>query len=217
MKRRSLTMCTVASLLIWSAGADAQEANGDAAAAPGRFSKAIAWTASAFDGAEFTRDGFHPSFGDLISGSGPSVGSGYRLHLFGRRAIIDLSGEISTRRYMAAQSSIVWPEIAGGKMSLGAQVKYADFTQVNFFGIGSQAQKGDQTDYRLRYIDVGGFAMLPMHRGITVTAGAGALRGARVSGGTSTLVPAVAERFDEETAPGLVRQPNYLHADVTIE
>jgi outer membrane protein assembly factor BamA len=201
---------------MWSAGAAAQEATGNAAAS-GRLSKAIVWTESVIDGAATGRDGFHPEFGELISGSGPSIGSGYRQHLFGSRALVEVSAEVSTRRYTAAQSTILWPNLAGGRVSLGAQVKYQDFTAINFFGIGPDAQKDNQSDYRLRYVDIGGFAAVPINPRLTMTARAGALRGMSLRRGTSTLVPATADRFDDEAAPGLSRQPNYLHADLTIE
>ena len=216
MNRRASTLCSLGCLVMWSAGVAAQEANGNAAA-PGLLSKAIVWTESAFDGAATGRDGFHPAFGELISGSGPSLGSGYRQHLFGSRALLDVSAEVSTRRYTAAQSTILWPNLAGGRVSLGAQVKYHDFTAINFFGIGANAQRDDQTNYRLRYVDIGGFATLPIGRRLTMTARAGALRGTSLERGTSTLVPATADRFDDEAAPGLSRQPNYLHADFAIE
>jgi outer membrane protein assembly factor BamA len=215
MNRSAFTVCSLA-MVMWSAGAAAQVANGNAAAAD-RLSKAIVWTESIIDGAATGRDGFHPSFGDLISGSGPSIGSGYRQHLFGDRALLDVSAEVSTRRYTAAQSTILWPNLAGGRVSLGAQVKYQDFTAINFFGVGPNALEDDQTNYRLRYVDVGGFATLPINRRFTVTAHAGALRGMSLGRGTSTLVPATADRFDDEAAPGLSRQPNYLHADLAIE
>lgn len=118
MNRRASTLCSFGCLVMWSAGVAAQEANGNAAA-QGLLSKAIVWTESAIDGAATGRDGFHPAFGELISGSGPSIGSGYRQHLFGSRALLDVSAEVSTRRYTAAQSTILWPNLAGGRVSLG--------------------------------------------------------------------------------------------------
>lgn len=214
MKRYARALCTLGCVLLSSPRLQAQDSNREPAA-PGRLSKAIAWTESAFDGVPPGADGFYPVFGGLISGSGPSAGPGYRLHLPGQ-AVFDVSAEASTRRYMAAQSTISWPGLAGGRLSLGGQLQYQDFTAINFFGIGSSSNRGDQTDYRLRYVDVGGFAAVSPNRWFTITARAGALRGTRLERGTSTLVPTISDRFDDDAAPGLTRQPNYLHADVTI-
>src|SRR5258705_11622008 len=159
MNRSASTVCFLGCVVMWASGAAAQEANGSSAA-PGRLSKAIVWTESVIDGAATGRDGVHATFGELISGSGPSIGSGYRQHLLGGRALFDVSAEVSTRRYTAAQSTILWPNLAGGRVSVGAQVKYHDFTAINFFGVGADAPKDNQTDYRLRYVDIGGFATL---------------------------------------------------------
>lgn len=216
MNRRASTLWSLGCLVMWSAGVAAQEATGNAAA-PGLLSKAIVWTAARLDGDGASRDGFHPALGDLISGSGPSIGSGYRLHILGNQAMIDVSAEVSTRRYRTAQSTIVWPSIGARGVSLGAQVKYQDFTAINFFGIGPNSLENDQTDYRLRYVDIGGFATIPVSRFLTMTARAGALRGARLERGTNALVPSIGDRFDDDSAPGLAKQPNYLHADLTLE
>jgi outer membrane protein assembly factor BamA len=43
------------------------------------------------------------------------------------------------------------------------------------------------------------------------------MRGSAVSSGTSPLYPSIETRFNEGSAPGLIAQPNYLHADVAID
>jgi outer membrane protein assembly factor BamA len=196
----------------------AQEpASGDATAAPGRLSRAVAWTEAKADGAAGAPDGFYPEFGGLIGGSGASVGPGYRRYLSRDRLLVDVSGAVSWRRYQMLQGHIEWPRGIGERVSLGANVKYQDFTQINFFGVGSDTLKADQTDYRLKYLDAGGFGTLHAKSWLTVTGRAGVMRRADISRGTSTLHPSTEERFDEQSAPGLTNQPNYVHADLAIE
>jgi len=196
----------------------AQEAaSGGATASPGRLARAVAWTEAKVDGAAGPRDGFYPEFGGLITGAGLSVGPGYRRFLFRDRMLVDVSGAVSWRRYQMLQGKIEWPRGIGERVTLGAHVKYQDFTQINFFGVGSDALKSDQTDYRLRYLDAGGFATMHATPWLTITGGGGVLRRANIARGTSTVYPSTDERFDEAAAPGLTNQPNYVHADLAIE
>jgi outer membrane protein assembly factor BamA len=163
------------------------------------------------------RDGFYPEFGGLIAGSGLSAGPGYRHYLLRDRMRVDVSGAVSWRRYSMMQGTIMWPGGIGERLSLGAQAKYQDFTQINFFGVGAGTLKSDQTNYRLKYVDTGGFAAVQATPWLAITGRAGLHRRANLSRGTSVLHPSTGERFDDEAAPGLMRQPNYTHADVAIE
>ncbi|OLC43590.1 MAG: hypothetical protein AUH43_20370 [Acidobacteria bacterium 13_1_40CM_65_14] len=202
----------------WAPSVAAQDAASDGAAVvPGRLARTLAWTEAKVDGAAGAPDGFYPEFGGLITGSGVSVGPGYRRYLLRDRIFVDVSGAVSWRRYQMLQGKIEWPRGIGERVSFGAHVKYQDFTQINFFGVGSDTLKGDQTDYRLKYLDAGGFATLHAKPWLTVTGRAGVLRGADIARGTSTLHPSTDERFDEQSAPGLTNQPNYVHADLAIE
>ncbi|OLE83870.1 MAG: hypothetical protein AUF76_05165 [Acidobacteria bacterium 13_1_20CM_2_65_9] len=198
MRKRFCWAWLFLSACAWAPSVAAQEAASDGAtASPGRLARTLAWTEAKVDGAAGAPDGFYPEFGGLITGSGVSVGPGYRRYLLRDRIFVDVSGAVSWRRYQMLQGKIEWPR--------------------GFFGVGSDTLKGDQTDYRLKYLDAGGFATLHAKPWLTVTGRAGVLRGADIARGTSTLHPSTDERFDEQSAPGLTNQPNYVHADLAIE
>src|SRR5213592_4103946 len=61
------------------------------APADGRAAGPLSWIMSKAESATGTRDWFYPEFGGMISGSGISLGPGYRHHVFGNQAIVDVS------------------------------------------------------------------------------------------------------------------------------
>jgi hypothetical protein len=188
-----------------------------APAQPGRLSRTVSWAETKLDGLTQERDGLYPEIGGMIAGGGLSIGPGYRRHLFGDRAIIDASAARSWNGYTMMRSQLAWPQLWNERLSVGGQVKYQDFTQVNFFGVGSGSLKNDQTDYRLRDVDALGFATVRANSWLSFTGRTGLLRRLEIGSGTSTLVPSTETRFDEMSAPGLTQQPSYLHADVAVD
>jgi outer membrane protein assembly factor BamA len=215
MNRHVSHTCVVVALSMWTASARAQDpADVPAVAHPGVVARAVEWAGAKLDGPSAPHDGFYPETGGMIPGAGLSVGPGYRRHLFGDRMIVDASAAVSWRRYSMMQSQLTWPRLAHDRVSLGAQVKFQDFTEINYFGIGRDSALGDQTDYRLRNLDVLGNAAVRARPWLTVTARAGMLRRVDISPGRSTLHPSTTDIFDDRSAPGLVDQPNYVHADV---
>ncbi|MGH9140926.1 MAG: BamA/TamA family outer membrane protein [Vicinamibacterales bacterium] len=183
----------------------------------GRLTRVLAWTAAQLDGRSGVRDGWYPEMDGMIAGAGLSAGPGYRQHLFGDHVIVDASAAASWNGYRMMQSQLTWPRLSGERLQIGAQLKYQDFTQINYFGIGNATQKGDQTDYRLKDIDATGFATIRATPWLSLTGRVGTLRRVAIEPGTSTLHPSIDERFNEASAPGLTQAPNYLHADVVLD
>jgi hypothetical protein len=188
-----------------------------AAAQPGRLTRTLDWAEAKVDGQTTAGDGFYPEMGGMIPGAGLSAGPGYRHHLGAGGPIVDASMAMSWRRYSMMQSRITWPQLLHDRVSAGAQIKYQDFTQVDFFGIGSGSLKDDRTDYRLKNLDALGFATVRANARVSFTGRGGLLRQIDRGSGSSTLVPSIETRFDEGSAPALSQQPNYLHADIAMD
>jgi outer membrane protein assembly factor BamA len=185
--------------------------------ARGRLDQLASWIGSNLDGSPPRRDGFYPELGSMITGSGISVGPGFRQHLLGDRAVFDVSAAISWRRYRAMNAELAWPHLLNDRLSVGAQARYQDFTRINYFGIGNSSVENDRTNYRLNNIDALGFATVRANRWLSFTGRAGVLRRTDIEPGTSTKYAPIGDRFDEITAPSLLRQPNYLHADLAAD
>ena len=207
---------TRADLLAQERAAKAQEADASVSEGPGWRDRLFSWGESQLQDASATRDGFHPQIGGMIPGAGIAVGPGYRHHLFGDRAIVDASGTVSWRQYTMARTRVEWPQLLTNRLSVGAELKYQDFSKVNFFGIGEGSSKADRTNYRLKDVDVLGFATVRPNPWLSIGSRVGVLKRVEIAAGTSPLSPTTGDRFDEATAPGLTRQPDFLHADVSV-
>jgi outer membrane protein assembly factor BamA len=193
----------------------AQSSSSAAAPERGFFEQAFTWATKKLDG---SKDGFYPELGGLIPGSGwLGIGPGYRRHLFGDAALVDASAAISSRRYSMMQSRIEWPKLASDHVSLGAQVRYQDFTEIDYFGIGPHTSKADQTDSRLQSLDIVGSATARPRDWFAVGARVGYMRSLNIEPGLSSIHPPTHERFDDTNAPGLTAHPRHEHADVFVE
>jgi outer membrane protein assembly factor BamA len=206
---------TRADLLAGQRAARTQEPETAAPSGPGWLARTFSWGEARLQDSSEPRDGFHPELGGMIPGAGISVGPGYRQHLFGKSAVIDASGGVSWRQYRMMRSRLEWPHLFNDRLSVGTELKYQDFTQVNFFGVGDDSLKTNQTNYRLKDVDVLGFAAVRPAPWLSIGGRVGTLRRVGIAAGASGLSPSTAARFDEVTAPGLTRQPDYLHADVS--
>jgi len=111
------------------------------------------------DGSGKEKNGFYPEFSNMMSGAGfISVGPGYRHTVFGDKAFVDTSAAVSWHFYKMAQARLEAPDLADGHLTIGTQAMYQDNTQVNYFGIGEDVNQDDQTQYRLRGTEIGGYA-----------------------------------------------------------
>ena len=162
-------------------------------------------------------EGFFLQMGDMVTGSGwPAFGPGFRRRIFDGAATVSGSAELSVRLYNAGLARLEFP--AGRRpVAFGGQVTYQDSVRLNYFGLGPDTALNDRAGYRLRSTDV--FVFADWRRGRTsVSARAGQLTGVRVGAvaGRDVDYPNVTERFSDAEAPGLDRQPSFLHADVPL-
>jgi outer membrane protein assembly factor BamA len=192
--------------------------NAPSSSRPGLFQRSVTWVSDKLaDGSGSSKDGFYPEVG-MVPGAGwLSVGPGYRHHLFGDAAVVSASAAMSTRHYAMMQSQVEWPTLFSNRLSLGVAGKYQDFTQINYFGVGPDSEKSAWSDYRLRSVDVTGTAIYRPSYWLSIGGGAGYIRDLDITPGTSSIHPATHDLFTENTAPGLLMQPRYRHADVFVE
>jgi outer membrane protein assembly factor BamA len=199
---------------------EAKEQATSSAAVPQRrpLERIVTWGIDKIDRSGGADDGVYPDLDAPIPGSGwPSAGAGYRRHLFGDRAVLDGSATVSPRRYSALQSTIQWPQLFSNRLSIAGQIKYQDFTQINYFGIGPDTAKSAQTDYRLQNVDLTASATLRPREWLSLGGRGGYLGGPGIKPGVSSIYPSTQERFDESSAPGLTAQSRFAHSDAFVE
>jgi hypothetical protein len=86
-------------------------------------------------------------------------------------------------------------------------VRYEDYTQLNFYGLGNDSVLENQTDYRTRDASAG-LNVGWRFRRLMLAARGGVLETGVLSG-TRDDIPSTEEVFDDETAPGLEAAPDY--------
>ena len=153
-------------------------------------------------------EGFYPKIGNITSGSGFSMGPGYRKpRLLGGHADFSAFAAGSFKKYWMVETRLELPRLAGERLAIEAHAQRHDFPEEDFFGIGPASNRADQVTYGLKNTIVGGSA---------------AFRPAgwfSLGGGADHLSPqisaydregSIARLFTDHTAPGLASQPDFL-------
>jgi hypothetical protein len=164
------------------------------------------------------KDGFYPEFGGIVTGDGwISAGPGYRRHLFDGHVFVDASAEISVRAYKLAQARVELPSVASKRVMLGAQARWQDFTQVNYFGIGPDTAEASRSDYRVKDTDVLLYGAIRPNNCLSVTGRFGWLKAPTLSSSTGPFdgdYPNALEEFAGD--PGVADPISFIHGDMSI-
>ena len=163
------------------------------------------------------RDGVHWKFGSLTTGSGFAYGGGYRnRQLFDREGAFNVWAAGSLKKYWALEARFDLPELAGGKLAIGAQVRRHSYPQEAFFGAGPGSRRNDHTSFSLDNKLVGGTVSLKPARVLKVGGGV-EYSTPRIGSGARRDVPTIFALFDPATAPGLASTSNYVRTSATVE
>jgi hypothetical protein len=157
-----------------------------------------------------TRDGIYAKLGSLTTGSGFAYGAGYRTRrLFRRDGLLDVWGGASLKGYWAAQAAIGVRDLADGRLEAEAYARRHEYTQEDYFGLGPSSPRSAQADYAIRMNTFGARAAARLGPIVRVGGGLEYVQ-PRVGNGTDDSLFSIGDRFDEQSAPGLSAQPDYL-------
>jgi hypothetical protein len=161
------------------------------------------------------RDGFHPKIGSLATGSGFAFGAGYRTRRpFARYGTLEAFGATSVRRYWALETRAIFPDLARGRIAAEAVASLREYPRENFFGIGPDARRADESSFLLRTARAGaraGFKPVPL----TTIGGSIDYLTPRVGRGRRA-VP-IQERFSADDVPGLAGRADFVRTSVFAE
>jgi len=163
------------------------------------------------------REGFYPKLGSLATGSGFAYGVGYRdRNLLSETAILDLWAATSTRRYWATEARLTFPKLASKRLLVETWAAHRDYPQEDFFGIGPDSARANQTSYTLRSDVVGAQAVV---RPLPIVLAGGGLEylKPKLDRGKDGRVPSIEALFDRSTAPGLGEAVDYLRSMAFLE
>jgi opacity protein-like surface antigen len=162
--------------------------------------------------------GFYPSVGSIARGSGAGVGLGYRRRPLAGRLVFDTSAAITFRAYTEWQVTASAPRVGGLPLEFQAGTRWYDYTQEDFFGLGSGTRDTDRVSFGLTGRDTFGQVMA-RRAGWFVMRGRAGLHRLDVSPGTDPRFPSLEERFTGAAAPGLddVQSLAYAEAGLSID
>ncbi|MGE5815814.1 MAG: hypothetical protein ACM36C_15100, partial [Acidobacteriota bacterium] len=161
---------------------------------------------------------YYVRMGGITTGAGFSLGPGVRLKdLAGGRLDLDAIAIVSHRKYLLAETSVTTPVPAVRGLRVGGYARRKYFPQEDFFGTGAQSEYDDRVNYS--YDETAGGAMLTTRASRLQFDARLEYRRPDVGGGHDDSVPSIEWRFTDRSAPGLLRQPDYLvgAASVTYE
>jgi hypothetical protein len=149
-------------------------------------------------------NGFYIDFGKMIPGAGwLSGGPGYR-QWFGKDAmLLDGSASFSWNQFKSAQARVLLPTLAKSRIALGTQVRWIDFGEVDYFGVGSDSLETARTTFGIEATHVVAHATLQPLRWFDIDAEVGMLEPSLEDGGLGRAVPG-----DE--------QPTFLPAQLSM-
>lgn len=160
-------------------------------------------------------EGFYPVAGSLVRGGGLAGGVGFRQRPWRDHLFFDLSGAWSYKNYRQAQVGLSAPHLGGSPVEAGVGVRWYDFPQEDFFGLGPQTSRVDRVSFTLRGTDI--FAQTMARRaGWLVTRVRVGQHRYGVATGTDPRFPSVEDRFTDLSAPGLADAPALSYAEGAI-
>jgi len=121
-------------------------------------------------------NGFYVDFGKMIPGAGwLSAGPGYR-KWFGRDTmLLDGSAAYSWNGYKTVQARAVLPKFAKSRLALGTQVRWMDYGDVDYFGVGPDTLEGARTQFAIQATHIAAHATLRPTRWFDIDAQIGLL------------------------------------------
>jgi hypothetical protein len=164
-----------------------------------------------------SREGLYPKLGSITTGSGFAYGLGYRdSRPFKRHGTLDVWAGASLKKYWAMEASATFPELANGRLYIEARARRAEYPEEDYFGLGPDSLRSDQSDYSLLGNLFGVRAGVRPVRALLVGGRADYIE-LRVGDGQDDSLPSIGEIFDDTTAPGLSQQPDFVRTGAFVE
>jgi hypothetical protein len=157
-------------------------------------------------------DGVYPRIGGLSPGSGLAGGAGYRRHL--NRAYVDVSGAVSTKAYRGVDATVGWVDTK--YVDVSTKLTFRNDTQDDFYGLGIDTTDATRVDFGIRSTDVSARAAAHVTPWLRLGADVGYYVPA-VRHGRDDHLRTIEAVFTDATAPGLARQPHFVHDSVFAE
>jgi hypothetical protein len=136
--------------------------------------------------------------------------------LLKRYGTLDVWAAGSLNNYWAVEARAIFPELANGRLFAEGWATRRDYPKEDFFGIGPDSQRSDLVNFALDRTMFGARGGVRPVRPLRIGGSVEYIQ-PTVGPGEDTTSPSIETGFDDTTAPGLSRQPDYLLASTFIE
>ena len=148
-------------------------------------------------------------------GSGMGASVGYRHDLFDRGARVDVEVGGTLRRYRMVRADFSLPSLAAGRFELGVEGIDHHNPQEDFYGLGAASLDSNRVSFLFDLRTVEGRAVVKPGGGLRAGVRVGRANTA-VGGGRDARFPSIEQLFDDATAAGLARQPDFSYQDLFV-
>ena len=160
-------------------------------------------------------EGLYPKIGNLAPGSGFALGPAYRRPaLFGGHADFSTFALGSIKQYWMLDASLRLPRLLDERLALDVTARRFEFPEEDFFGLGPDSRREDQSWYRLKSTTIGAGASLASTPWLSLTGRMEYL--APSIGPPSSGMPAQ-EIFSPIDTPGLGPQPDFVRYEAKVD
>jgi hypothetical protein len=160
-------------------------------------------------------EGWYPKLGNVTAGSGFSFGPGYRhVGMLGGHADFSGFAAASFKKYWMLETRLRMPRLANERLVLDVHAQRYEFPEETFFGLGPESRREDDVEFGLRNTVFGGSAGYSPARWLTFTGGI-----ARLNPGisASTAPGSILSVFSDDTAPGVLDQPDFVRLEASAD
>jgi outer membrane protein assembly factor BamA len=101
-------------------------------------------------------EGLYPKLGNITSGSGFSLGPGYRhAGMFGGHADFSTFAAVSVKQYWILDARLQMPRLANNRAGIEVRAQRYDFPEEGFFGLGPDSLRENEVTYGLANTVIG--------------------------------------------------------------
>jgi outer membrane protein assembly factor BamA len=156
--------------------------------------------------------GLSPALGSIYHGGGLGLGANYRKY-FGDNSYWNVKGLYSFQNYKLVEAKAESRDHLGKRLSFGSRLGWRDATQVGYFGLGTNTQQEDRTNFRFQQTYLDGHAVFKPVRWVPLK---GSVTYEHYNTGQGQgNAPSIETKHTPQTAPALGADPTFLHSQLS--